>query len=95
MANIFYESGLFQYAIPDMMEEIKFSEAFSNPSDPLFLNQWNFLNTGQSGGTPNADINITGAWDITKGSSNVVIAILDLGLQSNHPDLSNISPIRL
>ncbi|WP_209331175.1 S8 family serine peptidase [Lunatimonas salinarum] len=93
MANTFYETKLFQFAIPDIMEDIEFLGLLPPPSDPLFSTQWNFLNTGQSGGTPNADINITGAWDITKGASNIVVAILDLGLQSNHPDLTNISPI--
>ncbi|SHM36891.1 Subtilase family protein [Cyclobacterium lianum] len=93
MANTFYETKLFQYAIPDIMEEPQILELSPPPSDPLFSTQWNFLNTGQAGGTPNADVNITGAWGITKGSSNIVVAILDLGLQSNHPDLTNISPI--
>ena len=69
-ANTFHETKLFQYAIPDVMEELQLLEFLPPPSDPLFSTQWNFLNTGQSGGTPNADVNITGAWDITKGSSN-------------------------
>lgn len=90
MANAFFESGIFEHALPDIMEEFKF---FDTPSDQRFPEQWNLLNTGQSGGTPDADINITGAWDVTKGSNSVVVAILDLGIQTNHPDLSNISSI--
>ena len=58
------------------------------PNDPLFPGQWHWNNTGQSGGTANADVNAPQAWDITTGSSNVVIAIIDDGIQLNHPDLA-------
>lgn len=57
------------------------------PDDPLFGSQWHLLNTGQTGGTPGADVNITSAWDTAFGSG-VVIAIVDDGLEHTHPDLS-------
>jgi uncharacterized repeat protein (TIGR01451 family) len=58
------------------------------PNDPLYPSQWHWNNTGQGGGAVNADVNAPQAWDITTGSSNVVIAIIDDGIQLNHPDLA-------
>ncbi len=57
------------------------------PDDPLFNNQWHLRNTGQSGGTANADANVDSAWDIALGTG-VNIAIVDDGLQYTHPDLA-------
>jgi len=57
------------------------------PNDPLFSNQWHLNNTGQNGGTIGVDINITSVWDSYLGSAQT-IAIVDDGLQNNHPDLS-------
>lgn len=58
------------------------------PNDKLFPRQWHLNNTGQSGGTPNADINAPEAWEITNGGDpNIVVAVLDNGVEYNHPDL--------
>ena len=57
------------------------------PNDPQFAQMWNLQNTGQAGGTPGADIRATQAWDLTTGSSNVVIAVIDTGIDYNHEDL--------
>ena len=37
--------------------------------------QWGLHNTGQTGGTPDADIDAVEAWDITTGSSGVIVAV--------------------
>lgn len=50
--------------------------AATSPNDPLWTNQWDML-----------QINAPNGWDITKGSSQVVICILDEGCDLNHPDL--------
>ena len=55
--------------------------------DPFFPQQWNLLNTGQNGGTPGVDINVTGVWDLWRGTG-VPMAIVDDGLQIIHPDLA-------
>jgi subtilisin family serine protease len=49
--------------------------------------QWHFHNTGQTGGTPGADINLRRAHDVSRGSSDVVVQIIDGGIQVDHPDL--------
>jgi subtilisin family serine protease len=69
------------------------------PNDPYFQFQVALHNTGQTfnghTGTPDADIDAPEAWDITHGSSNIVIAVLDQGVTSNHPDLPNTRQVRL
>ena len=58
------------------------------PNDPDFGLLWNLENTGQNGGTPDADINAPEAWDVQTGSRDVVVAVLDSGVDYNHQDLA-------
>ncbi|OHE57247.1 MAG: hypothetical protein A2Z47_09125 [Thermodesulfovibrio sp. RBG_19FT_COMBO_42_12] len=58
------------------------------PDDTYFGNQWALHNTGTyANGTADADIDAPEAWDISTGSSNIVIAVLDTGVDYNHNDL--------
>jgi thermitase len=57
------------------------------PDDPRVGEQWQYHNTGQTGGTPDADIDAVEAWDVTRGSAQVRIAILDTGIDPHHNDL--------
>lgn len=59
------------------------------PSDTYFSSQWALNNTGQTGGTTDADIDAPEAWNIATGSDDVTIAIIDTGITFNHPDLQN------
>jgi subtilisin family serine protease len=59
----------------------------ATPNDPSFSSLWGLHNTGQSGGTVNADIDAPQAWDIHTGSRSVVVAVLDTGIDQTHPDL--------
>lgn len=59
----------------------------SIPNDTLFPNQWHLRNTGQNGGTPGVDVNITNVWNTYRGLG-VTIGIVDDGLQVSHPDLA-------
>ncbi|MCB0737947.1 MAG: S8 family serine peptidase [Bacteroidetes bacterium] len=90
MANTFYEKGNYAFVQADFMVKIETTNACNNMSDPNFNDQWNLKNTGQNGGTSGIDINVCDAWDITKGSSDIVVAVIDGGVQKNHPDLQNI-----
>ncbi len=58
------------------------------PNDPSFSSLWHLQNTGQHGGTPGADIDAPKAWNLSTGSSNVVVAVIDIGVDYNHQDLS-------
>ena len=60
----------------------------NTPDDTRFGEQWGLHNIGQSGGTPNADIDAVSAWDITTGNSDVIVAVIDSGVDYNHLDLS-------
>ncbi|MFN4182026.1 MAG: S8 family peptidase [bacterium] len=84
----FQELAEVEYAEPNYTRQ-----AVLIPNDTYFKLQWGFHNTGQSSscfsaGIVDADIDGPEAWDITRGTSTVKIAILDTGIQSNHPDLS-------
>ena len=57
------------------------------PNDEYFPKQWHLHNTGQSGGTPGADIRAPEAWEITTGDPNIVVAVVDSGVDTKHPDL--------
>ncbi|CAN5913337.1 hypothetical protein BH11BAC7_BH11BAC7_08560 [soil metagenome] len=63
------------------------------PNDAEFFIQWNMDNTGQFGGTPDADIDAPEAWDITTGGltvqgDTIVVAIIDAGFDLAHEDLN-------
>jgi len=57
------------------------------PNDPSFDELWGLHNTGQSWGTTDADIDAEEAWDITTGNNSVLCAVIDTGIDYNHPDL--------
>ncbi len=57
------------------------------PNDPQYTDQWHYNNTGQNGGTSDKDIDLPEAWEIEKGNSNVIVAVIDEGVQYNHPDI--------
>ncbi|MBE0427188.1 MAG: S8 family serine peptidase [Nitrospirae bacterium] len=74
-----------EYAEPNYIRRV----AAVIPNDTFFRNQWALHNTGTYAyGTPDADIDAPEAWTITTGSSNIIIAVLDTGIDYNHNDLA-------
>lgn len=62
---------------------------FRKPNDPRFQEQWGLHNTGQTGfsGSNDKDIDAPEAWEKSTGSSNVVVAVIDTGVDFFHQDL--------
>jgi subtilisin family serine protease len=61
------------------------------PDDPALEVQWALHNTGQSDGTPDADIDAPQAWDRLNNIpyQNIVVAVIDSGVEYNHPDIAD------
>ena len=87
--------------IIDNIELNGVAEALLVPNDSLYSNQWDHDNrrqaiqygTGNLVGTADCDLDTDEAWDITTGNPDVVIAIIDTGVDLDHPDLiANIVP---
>src|SRR5262245_51783378 len=74
-----------KYAEPNYLIHVE-----NTPNDPKYGDGtlWAMNNTGQSGGTADADIDAPEAWDIATGTSNTVVAVIDTGVDYNHPDLA-------
>jgi subtilisin family serine protease/subtilisin-like proprotein convertase family protein len=79
---------IFEYIEPDYIRTLgTISTQATFPNDPSFNQLWGLHNTGQNGGTPDADIDAPEAWDIQKGNPNLVIGVIDTGVDYNHQDL--------
>lgn len=61
-------------------------------NDPRLKDMWHYHNAGESvnnlsGAVEGADIGVFGAWNTETGSQDVIVAVMDGGIQSDHPDL--------
>lgn len=75
LSNAFYETGHFNNVDPGFI--IGFATSASS-GEPMYGEQWGLQ-----------AINIEEAWDITKGISNVIVAVVDQGIDSTHIEFSN------
>jgi hypothetical protein len=89
VANLLYKSKLFAQIVPDILvHNLLFCS-----SDEFFSEQWGLNNSGQYDGIAGIDIKYCETKEITTGSSNTVVAVIDHGVELDHPDLPNMFPI--
>lgn len=75
-----------EYAEPDyILQPLQTTSA--NDSD--YPKLYGLNNTGQTGGTADADVDAPEAWNTTTGDTLTVVAVIDEGVDINHPDLKN------
>jgi kexin len=73
--------------VVNMTADTNVTAEFSEPTDPLFDDQWHLRNTGQSGGTIGEDINVQTVWQLGTLGTGIRIAVVDDGLDIVHEDL--------
>jgi subtilisin family serine protease len=100
MANLYQESGLALNAAPDFVRITRNSPGkgysdklaeigpMAGTNDYWYSDQWYLNNTGYLGNPADVDIDAPEAWNHTIGSSSVIIAIMDEGVDLTHEDLS-------
>ena len=77
--------------VDEILHEVGTSAA--PPSDPRFGDSWGFKNVGSnapgggSRGRSGADVKALQAWELTKGNKSVTVAVIDTGIDYEHPDL--------
>lgn len=99
--NVEYVEPNFHYTIPNNEyaesnipnESTKTNKQSLIPNDPYFESLWGLSNVGQKindkpGGIAGADINVLNAWDLTTGDDQIVVGIVDTGIDYSHPDIS-------
>ncbi len=77
------EAKFIQYAEPDYIVATQVV-----PSDSLFSQLWGMHNTGQTGGTADADIDAPEAWEVATGNLAIRVGVIDTGIERTHPDLA-------
>ncbi len=77
-------TGRYEFVEPDYLRQIN-----AEPNDPQFINGalWGLKNTGQAAGVVGADIKAPAAWDIIREAPNVIVAVVDTGINTNHQDI--------
>jgi hypothetical protein len=86
------------YAVQDALENLNdFVElvepdylvyAIKTPNDPKMIDLWGMHNSGQTGGTDDKDIDAFEAWDFQTGSKDVLVGVIDTGVDRTHQDLA-------
>ncbi|UCF68625.1 MAG: S8 family serine peptidase, partial [Acidobacteriota bacterium] len=83
LCELIFRTGLVRYA-----ELASYGVWTATPNDPRYPEQWALNNTGQTGGTPGADVDAEAAWDLTAGDFSTIVAVIDSGTDVDHEDLA-------
>ena len=73
---------------PDLPISVSSSSTLLTSNDPRYGDLYGLHNTGQSGGTTDADINAPEAWQVSTGSRDLIVGVVDTGIDYTHPDLA-------
>ena len=73
---------------PDLPISVSSFSTLSTPNDPRYGDLYGLHNAGQSGGTIDADINAPEAWQMSTGSRDLIVGVIDTGIDYTHPDLA-------
>jgi len=79
----YFETNLVEYAEPNFIHVITLDSPFT-PNDPLFSQQWHLTR-----------IDAPNAWDITRGSRSVIIAVIDDAVEVDHEDFDGGSAAKV
>ena len=60
----------------------------ATPNDTGYPKQWHYFDNGSGAGQAPGGINLPGTWDANKGSTAVVVAVIDTGILPNHEDIA-------
>ena len=71
----------------DTVEPDYFVYAIKTPNDPKMIDLWGLHNSGQTGGQDDKDIDALEAWDLQTGSKDILVGVIDTGIDRNHEDL--------
>lgn len=95
LMNHYLESGFFEYAEPNFIGVGHGKKGITNvqaaPNDLYFFRQYGLSNNGSfplSTAVTGADVDMDLAWDIEEGDSSIIVAVLDGGMRSQHPEVA-------
>ncbi len=69
------------------------TQSHYRPKDPLYAKQWHLNHTGGFGLASGSHVFAEQAWDVTRGSRSIVVAVMDDGMDLNHPDFQGVGKI--
>lgn len=78
------------FAEPNLVNRF---QNFYTPTDTFFRNQWHLKSTNGIELSPDANVDAASAWDITRGSRGIVVAVIDDGFDLTHPDFNGLGKI--
>jgi len=82
--EVFNNTDGISYAVPNYRAKA----LLTIPDDSRFDELWGMHNTAQTGGIVDADIDAPQAWDIATDANDIIVAVIDTGVDYTHPDLA-------
>ena len=82
VANKWTETDEVEFAAPNFVSQYR-----KHALPTIRSEEWHLLNKGTGGAKKNEDVNVLEAWKVTTGNRKVVIAVLDDGVDIDHPNL--------